>query len=182
MLFRSRTPSILRTIKERPALAAFVLVLIASLAAFRGRYFDLVGGALALAHSSGLDLLRQYVDSWHVVGLGSSANMPPWLAILGIFTIFTVFNAKFFISLLFVFAAPLAFIGAFRLARKFTELQYLAIGAALLYSFAPLALGALNSGRLGTVVLYVVGPWLMRALLGLEILESLTWQIGRAHV
>ena len=170
------TPSVLRTIKERPALAAFILVLIASLAAFRGRYFDLVGGALALAPSSGLELFRQYVDSWHVVGLGSSANMPPWLAILGIFTIFTAFNAKLFISLLFVFAAPLAFIGAFRLARKFTELQYLAIGAALLYSFAPLALGALNSGRLGTVVLYVIGPWLMRALLGLEVLESLTWR------
>lgn len=171
-----RTPSLLRTIKERPALTALLLVLVASLAAFRGRYFDLVGGALALAPNSGLDLLRQYVDSWHVVGLGSSANMPPWMAILGIFTIFTGFNAKLFISILFVFAAPLAFIGAFRLARKFTEIQYLAMGAALLYCFAPLALGALNSGRLGTVVLYVIGPWLMRALLGLENLELLGWR------
>ena len=170
------TPSLWRTIKERPALATFALVLIASLAAFRGRYFDLVGGALALTPSSGLDLLRQYVDSWHIVGLGSSANMPPWLAILGIFTFLTGFNAKLFISILFVLAAPLAFIGAFRLARKFTELQYLAIGAALLYTFAPLALAALNSGRLGTVVLYVIGPWLLRALLGIESLESLTWR------
>jgi GT2 family glycosyltransferase len=171
-----RTPSFLRTIRERPALATFVLVLIASLSAFRGRYFDLVGGALALTPASGLELLGQYVDSWHVVGLGSSANMPPWLAILGIFTIFTGFNAKLFITILFVFAAPLAFIGAFRLARKFTELQYLAIGAALIYTFAPLALAALNSGRLGTVALYVIGPWLLRALLGIENLESLSWR------
>jgi hypothetical protein len=102
--------------------------------------------------------------------------MPPWLAILGIFTFLTGFNAKLFISILFVFAAPLAFIGAFRLARKFTELQYLAIGAALIYTFAPLALAALNSGRLGTVVLYVIGPWLLRALLGIESLESLSWR------
>ena len=171
-----RTPSIWRSVKERPALTALILVFTTSILAFRGRYFDLVGGALALAPNSGLDLLRQYVDSWHIVGLGSSVSMPPWVALLGMFTFLTGFNAKLFISLLFVFAAPLAFIGAFRLARKFTELQYLSIGAALLYCFAPLALGALNSGRLGTVVLYVIGPWLMRALLGIENLEALSWR------
>ncbi len=171
-----RTPSLVRSIRERPALTSFVLVFLVSLIAFRGRYFDLVGGALALAPANGLDLLRQYVDSWHVVGLGSSANMPPWMALLGIFTLLTGFNAKLFISLLFVLATPLAFIGAYRLARKFTDLSYLAIGAALLYCFAPLALGALNSGRLGTVVLFVIGPWLMRALLGIENLEALGWR------
>jgi hypothetical protein len=102
--------------------------------------------------------------------------MPPWIAILGTATFMTGFNAKLFISLLFVLALPLAFIGAYLLAKKFTNLPYLALGAALLYSFAPLALTSLNSGRLGTVVLFVIGPWLVRALLGLEILESLSWR------
>ena len=169
-------PSIFSGIKSRPTLTSLLIVLFLSLLAFRGRFVDLVGGALPLTSASGWELLRQYVDSWHVVGLGSSVSMPPWVAILGLATLVTGFNAKLFISILFVLAVPLAFIGAYSLAKKFTNLPYLALGAALLYSFAPLALTALNSGRLGTVVLFVIGPWLVRALLGLETLESLSWR------
>ncbi len=171
-----KAPSILTGLRSRPVLTAFVAVFILSLAAFRGRYADLVGGAMPLTPQNGWDLLRQYVDSWHIVGLGSSVNMPPWIAILGTATFITGFNAKLFISLLYVLAVPLAFVGAYSLAKKFTNLPYLALGAALLYSFAPLALTSLNSGRLGTVVLFVIGPWLVRALLGLEILETLSWR------
>ncbi|MEY3320037.1 MAG: hypothetical protein RL393_617 [Actinomycetota bacterium] len=171
-----KAPSIFSGIKSRPILSSFIALFIVSLIAFRGRYTDLVGGAMPLTPDSGLNLLRQYVDSWHIVGLGSSVNMPPWIAILGTATLITGFNAKLFISLLFVFAVPLAFIGAYLLAKKFTNLPYLALGAALLYSFAPLGLTSLNAGRLATVLLFVVGPWLVRALLDLEILESLSWR------
>jgi len=169
-------PSIFTAIKSRPILSSFMAVFLISLTAFRGRYADLVGGAMPLTPASGLDLLRQYVDSWHIVGLGSSVNMPPWIAILGTATLVTGFNAKLFISILFVLAVPLAFIGAYLLAKKFTDLPYLALGAALLYSFAPFGLTAINAGRLATVVLFVLGPWLVRALLDLEILESLSWR------
>ena len=171
-----KAPSIFSGIKSRPILSSFIALFIVSLFAFRGRYTDLVGGAMPLTPDSGLNLLRQYVDSWHIVGLGSSVNMPPWIAILGTATLITGFNAKLFISLLFVLAVPLAFIGAYLLAKKFTNLPYLALGAALLYSFAPLGLTSLNAGRLATVLLFVVGPWLVRALLDLEILESLSWR------
>lgn len=171
-----KAPSIFSGLKSRPILSSFIALSLLSLIAFRGRYIDLVGGALPATSPSGLDLLRQYVDSWHVVGLGSSANMPPWVALLGIATSLTAFNAKLFISLWFILAVPLAFIGAYLLAKKFTDLPYLALGAALLYSFAPLGVAGINSGRLGTVVLFVIGPWLVRALLGLEVLESLNWR------
>jgi GT2 family glycosyltransferase len=171
-----KAPSLFSGLKSRPILTSFIAVTLLSLIAFRGRYLDLVGGALPATSPSGLDLLRQYVDSWHVLGLGSSANMPPWVALLGIATSLTAFNAKLFISLWFILAVPLAFIGAYLLAKKFTNLPYLALGAALLYSFAPLGITGINSGRLGTVVLFVIGPWLVRALLGLEVLESLSWR------
>jgi hypothetical protein len=152
------------------------LVLLVSLFAFRGRLIDLVGGALPSTPDSGLTLLGQYVDSWHTVGLGSSVNVPPWVALLGISSIITFFNAKALVSILFVLAIPLGFFGAYQLARKFTNLHFLALGAALLYAFAPVAISGLNSGRLGTVVLFVIGPWLVRALLGLEALENLNWR------
>ncbi|MEY3710252.1 MAG: hypothetical protein RLZZ99_73 [Actinomycetota bacterium] len=166
----------LRAIKARPILTSTVLIFIASLIAFRGRLGDLVGGALPLTPSSGIDLLRQYADSWHSVGLGSSVNMPPWTAILGLASLLTFFDLKLFVTLLFVLAVPLAFFGAYRLARKFTELHFLALAAALLYAFSAVGIAAINGGRLGTLVLFVIGPWLIRPLLGMENLESLTWR------
>jgi GT2 family glycosyltransferase len=171
-----RTPSFIKAIKGRPILSSSILVLLVSLFAFRGRLIDLVGGALPSTPDSGLTLLGQYVDSWHTVGLGSSVNVPPWVALLGISSIITFFNAKALVSILFVLAIPLGFFGAYQLARKFTNLHFLALGAALLYAFAPVAISGLNSGRLGTVVLFVIGPWLVRALLGLEALENLNWR------
>jgi len=171
-----RTPSFIKAIKGRPILSSSILVLLVSLLAFRSRLIDLVGGALPSTPDSGLTLLGQYVDSWHTVGLGSSVNVPPWVALLGISSIITFFNAKALVSILFVLAIPLGFFGAYQLARKFTNLHFLALGAALLYAFAPVAISGLNSGRLGTVVLFVIGPWLVRALLGLEALENLNWR------
>ena len=171
-----RTPSFFKAIRSRPILSSSILVFLVSLIAFRGRLINLVGGALPIAPDSGLALLKQYVDSWHTVGLGTSVNVPPWVAFLGITSVITLFNAKALISLLFVLAIPLGFFGAYQLARKFTDLHFLALGAALLYAFAPVAIGGINSGRLGTVVLFVIGPWLVRALLGLEALENLNWR------
>ena len=46
----------------------------------------------------------------------------------------------------------------------------------MLYAFSPTTLAAINSGRLGTVILVVIGPWLIRALFGLEQLENLGWR------
>lgn len=170
------TPSIWNFLKSRPILTSSILVFLISLLAFRGRFGNLVGGALPESQSSGMDLLRNYADSWHEIGLGSSAGAPPWVAIIGAASFITLFNLKLFTSLLFTLAIPLSFFGAYRLARKFTDLHYLALGAALLYTFTPAALGAVNSGRLGTVTLFIIGPWLVRAILNLENLQSISWR------
>jgi hypothetical protein len=122
------------------------------------------------------ELLSMYADSWHTVGLGSSANMPPWVAFVGLTSLFTGANASLFLTALFISALPLAMWGAYLLARKFTELHFLALGASLIYAFSPVTLAAINSGRLGTVILIVLGPWLVRSLFGLEQLESLNWR------
>jgi GT2 family glycosyltransferase len=171
-----KTPSFASVVSRRPILTASILITFFSLLAFRGRLGDLVGGALPVVPESGMDLLRSYADSWHTVGLGSSANMPPWVALLGIASIITFFNLKLFVSLLFISAIPLAFLGAYRLARRFTELHFLALLAALFYAFSPVAIASINSGRLATVLLIVIGPWFIRSLLGLELLESLNWR------
>ena len=169
-------PSPIRAITRHPILTASIAVVLFSLFAFRSRIGDLVGGALPVVPSSGIDLLRQYVASWHTVGLGTSSNTPPWVALLGVASFVTFFNLKLFVAILFITAVPLAFLGAYRLARSFTDLHYLALLASLLYAFSPVTLAAVNSGRLGTVALLIIGPWVFRSLLGFERLEDIQWR------
>jgi hypothetical protein len=102
--------------------------------------------------------------------------MPPWVAFFGLTSLLTGANASLFLTALFISALPLAMWGAYLLARKFTDLHFLALGASLIYAFSPVTLAAINSGRLGTVILVVLGPWLVRSLFGLEQLESLNWR------
>lgn len=171
-----KAPSPFTWLLNRPILSISLAVVLLSLAAARTRFGSIVGGALPETPSSAFDLLRMYSDSWHTVGLGSSANMPPWVALIGLASIITGANASIFMTTLFLAAVPLALWGAYSLARKFTELHYLALAAALLYAFSPTTLSAINSGRLGTVVLIVIGPWLVRSLFGIEQLENLSWR------
>ena len=171
-----KAPSPFTWFSRRPILTASLLVVITTLIASRNRFGDIVGGALPASEESSMDLLRMYADSWHTVALGSSANVPPWVAFLGLASLATGANAAFFVTLLFIAAVPLAMWGAYSLARKFTELHFLALAASLLYAFSPTTLTAINSGRLGTVALIVIGPWLVRSLFGLEQLENLGWR------
>ncbi len=171
-----KPPSPISWLLKRPILSISILVFVVTLIASRSRFGTIVGGALPETPASALDLLRMYSDSWHTVGLGSSANVPPWVAFIGIAALPFAANSSLFVTALFVAAVPLALWGAYSLARKFTELHFLALGAALLYAFSPTTLAAINSGRLGTVVLVVIGPWLVRALFGLEQLENLGWR------
>lgn len=171
-----KAPSPITWISRHPILAASALVVLITLFASRNRFGDIVGGALPTSQGSALDLLRMYADSWHTVALGSSANVPPWVALLAIASFVTGANSAFFITTLFIAAVPLAMWGAYSLARKFTELHFLALAASLLYAFSPTTLAAINSGRLGTVILVVIGPWLVRSLFGLEQLENLGWR------
>jgi GT2 family glycosyltransferase len=171
-----KAPSPFSWLIKRPILSISLVIVLLSLIAARNRFGTIVGGALPEAPSSAIDLLRMYADSWHTVGLGSSANVPPWVALMGLASLFTAANASFFVTALFVSAVPLALWGAYSLARKFTQLHFLSLAAALLYAFSPTTLAAINSGRLGTVVLIVIGPWLVRALFGIEQLENLSWR------
>lgn len=171
-----KAPSPFAWLLRRPILSISLIVVLLSLIASRNRFGEIVGGALPETPASALDLLGMYSDSWHTVGLGSSANVPPWVAFVGLASLITGANASLFMTLLFLSAVPAALWGAYSLARKFTELHFLALAAALLYTFSPTTLSAINSGRLGTVVLIVIGPWLVRSLFGLEQLENLSWR------
>ncbi|MEI6762772.1 MAG: glycosyltransferase family 2 protein [Actinomycetes bacterium] len=155
------TGSLWKALIRKPQfLIAFVIAAI-SLIASRGRFGSLSGGALALSQGSGLDLLHRYSESWHLVGLGSAAPMPPWIAFLGISSILTLGNLPLLITLIFLFAPAISFLAIYRvLLRQGVQRNYGLVGAAI-YSASPLLWACINQGRLGTLFVLQLAPTLL---------------------
>jgi GT2 family glycosyltransferase len=155
------TGSLWKALIRKPQfLIAFIIAAI-SLIASRGRFGSLSGGALALSQGSGLDLLHRYSESWHLVGLGSAAPMPPWIAVLGISSILTLGNLPLLIMLIFLFAPAISFLAIYRvLLRQGVQRNYGLVGAAI-YSASPLLWSCINQGRLGTLFVLQLAPTLL---------------------
>ncbi|MGW6861984.1 glycosyltransferase family 2 protein [Streptomyces xanthophaeus] len=155
----------LKRIARNPAPVLFGLLLLVSVAACRSLLGggSLMGGALLPAPDDGLDLWRGYTDTWHAVGTGSTADAPPYLAVLGAFTVPLFGYTQAALTLLLVGSVPLAGLAAYFASRPLVESRLLRAWAAFGYAFLPAVTGALAGGRLGTAVLAVLLPLIGRA-------------------
>ena len=147
-----------KIIGKNPQFILFFGITVISILAARNRLGELSGGALAIAPRSGLALLGQYAQSWHIVGMGSAATTPPWVPLLGLASVVTGFNLPLFITLLFTFTPVLAFYIFFRvLTRLGSSKRYALIGAGI-YAFSPVLWASINQGRLGTIAIILIAP------------------------
>ena len=161
--------------KKPQFLIAFLIAMI-SLVASRGRYGSLSGGALALSPASGLAALKSYADSWHLVGLGSAAPMPPWLPLLGISSILTLGNLSLLITLIFLFAPALCYLTIYRvLLRSGVEKNYGLVGAGI-YVASPLLWATINEGRIGTLLVLQLAPALLSLSPFSSSVENFSWR------
>ena len=147
-----------RALVKHPMLFGVLITLVISFLYSRNRLGSLSGGALAVAPDSAMELLRRYVDSWHLVGLGSSAAVPTWLPVVAIASSVTLGNPQSFLAALFFLTPTLAFIAFYRSSIRFSLAKYSAFTAALLYAFSPVIFAAINQGRLGTIVIALILP------------------------
>ena len=97
----SKSFSKIRSLVKQPLLLGILLTLFISLLYSRNRFGSLSGGALAVAPASAFELITFYVNSWHLVGLGSSAAAPAWIPIVGIASFVTAANPQSFIAAFF---------------------------------------------------------------------------------
>ncbi len=156
----SKEEPLWKLVAKKPHFILFFLMAVISVFAARNRLGDLSGGALATAPRSGLTLITQYAESWHVVGLGSAVTTPPWIPILGLASVLTGFNLPLFITLLFLLAPILAFYVFFRVLTKLGSTRYYALIGAGIYAFSPVLWASINQGRLGTIVIILIAPFL----------------------
>lgn len=140
------------------------------------RYGSLVGGALPSTPIGASDLWSRYGESWHQIGMGSSAATPTWIFILALLS--TIFLGKAFALVVFLFwVAPLLFMWSmYSLLRKLSQNSWLVVGASIAYALSPVAVAAINSGRLGTIAALIIGPRLVSFLGRMKKIEDLRWR------
>jgi GT2 family glycosyltransferase len=165
-----------RTIFHRPMIIAASIIAILTFGWARHRFGDLSGGALAESPDSARELIKLYIASWHEVGMGSGHSTPAWVLLVGIASFLTFGNPQLFITLFFLAAPFLLLVSAHRYLKKYTENGWLAAGASLLYALSPVAIAAVNSGRLGLLVLLISLPFLIRQLQHWVEIEKWGWR------
>ncbi|MEY3203370.1 MAG: hypothetical protein RLZZ629_652 [Actinomycetota bacterium] len=172
----SKSFSKIRSLVKQPLLLGILLTLFISFLYSRNRFGSLSGGALAVAPASAFELITSYVNSWHLVGLGSSAAAPAWIPIIGIASFVTAANPQSFIAALFFLTPTLLFILSYRTARRYSLTKYSSFFVAFIYAFSPATLTAINQGRIGTIVIALLLPGLFKLLEKNKGLENLTWR------
>ncbi|MET9888276.1 glycosyltransferase [Streptomyces sp. NPDC006430] len=155
----------LKRIARNPAPVLFALLLLVSVVACRSLLGggSLMGGALLPAPDSGLALWRSYTDDWQPVAAGSTAGAPPYLAVLGAFATLLFGSTHATLTLLLVCSVPLAGLTAYFASRPLVASRLLRAWAAVAYAFLPPVTGALAGGRLGTAVLAILLPLIVRS-------------------
>ena len=147
-----------QTLRNRPLLFGLTTTFLISLVASRNRFGSISGGALPSSPSGAMDLFSKYVESWHLVGMGSAAASPPWLVILAIASAITFGKVWLFLTLFLLLTPTLAFFIMYRSAKRFgLSIQASVIGG-LLYSFSPVIWNSINQGRLGTLAVALIAP------------------------
>lgn len=143
----------------------------------RHRFGLLSGGALAQSPANSIALFKLYIASWHDVAMGSGLSTPPWVLIIGLLSLFTLGNVSLFITLLFL-VAPLALLfSAYRYLKRFSSNNLLTAGASALYALSPIAISAVNSGRLGLIIFLLVAPWALANLTDWHLVQ--TWSLRK---
>ncbi len=163
-----------RALFRRPELAAFIAVFLFSILFSRSRFGVIAGGALPETPNGVSELWRLYAESWHQVGLGSSSATPTWVAVIALIGTITLGNAQLFVSTLFLFAPFLLFAAIFIWLKKITTHIWLVIFGSALYALSPVALAAVNAGRLGTLVVMIALPLTLHLLSGTLEIEKLS--------
>lgn len=140
------------------------------------RYGSLVGGALASTPAGASDFWSRYGQSWHQIGMGSSSATPTWILILAVLSTLFFGNAVALVTFLF-WAAPLLFMWSmYMLLRNLSQNSWLTTGASVAYALSPVSIAAINSGRLGTMAVLIIGPRLVIFLTRVNRVGQLKWR------
>jgi hypothetical protein len=125
----------------------------------------LSGGALLPLSSDPGRLWSQLGWGWREIGVGFDGPADPFTGMLALLGSATWWAPSYSLLLLWVTALPLAALGAWWCATRFSTRAWPPVIAALLWTVAPPLLLGLVDGRPGAVLAHLLLPWLVLAAL-----------------
>jgi GT2 family glycosyltransferase len=161
---------------KRPQVALPIFLFLLTLIWSRNRLGSVFGGALPEQPAGVSDLWNSYLSGWHSIEMGTSSAAPTWMAILAVLATPFFGSLKLFISILFLFAPLLIAGSGYLLLRRLSSNRWLVAGASLLYAISPVAISAVNSGRLSTVMALIFLPLLINASQGIFEIDQFSWR------
>ena len=167
--------------RRRPWLVAVLALLVVSVVASRDLWTgpagsSLLGGALPPAPEDAGDWWGLVLSGGHDVGLGSTTFGPVYAGLLAAAATPVWFAPGVVVTVLMVFAVPLAALTAHRLGRILTPHRAQRIVWALTYALTVAGVGAIGQGRIGAVVGLIVLPIVVNT--ALQLLERPGWQLA----
>jgi len=162
---------ILRRILVKPSvLITLVLVLVAVIST-RALWLGegvLQGGALLPVPDGASDVWASYIRAWHDVGPGSTTPAAPYLIVIGLLSTALFGNADWAMSTLVLLAVPLAGWSAYFAARGMVSSKIVRVWMGATYALLPAMTGAVEQGRIGTLITAVALPFAIRSMIRLS--------------
>ena len=153
-----------RRVVTRPAILLTLGLLAVTIVASRGSLGLGVrsGGALLPTPDSAASLWQSYLASWHDVGPGSNVPAPPYLAILALLAALFLGHAAWLVTALLTAGPAIAGLSAYLSLRGISKSRWVRVWAGAAYALLPATLGAVVTGRLGTLMLAIFLPLIAR--------------------
>jgi hypothetical protein len=108
--------------------------------------------------------------------MGSSAPTPPWVALLSLLSILFFGKPAVLITSLIFLAPALMAVSAYKFLKLVTTNAWLRVSASMLYAISPVAIASVNTGRLGTLILLILLPWIVASIPNLDNFERISWR------
>ena len=131
----------------------------------------LAGGGLAPLSTSVGELWSHVGYGWHTIGTenggaGFVGASDPFAALLAVLGSLTFWDPSSSVVVLYVIAIPLAGLGGWWAASRFSARGWAPAVGAIAWGLAPPLLSALSTGHLGAIISHLLLPWLVLALVG----------------
>jgi len=134
------------------------------------------GGALAPLSLTFTELWANVGYGWREIGAGFEGAADPFSFVLALLGTLTFWAPSQSVVVLYFCALPLAALGAWWCAARFSERGWAPAIAAILWALAPPFLSSLGGGHLGAVIAHLLLPWLVLTTVN----AARSWSAGAA--
>lgn len=155
-----------RRILLKPSVLLTLVLLVVAVISTRALWWGegvLQGGALLPVPPGASDVWASYIRAWHDVGPGSNTPAAPYLIVVATLATVLFGNADWAMNVIVLLAAPIAGWSAYFAARGMVRSKFIRMWMGAAYALLPAMTGAVEQGRIGTLITAAVLPFAIRS-------------------